>query len=180
MLSFASTQSRPKRMSKPKRSVAITGDQAVISTPRTQADRMYRAALECVRQRQRYAKLVDSAVQEEEQLGALRIACICDEVLVAGVRAYEEIAGSVATHREEEWWHKANSLWHASREYNRRHEDCDARSRRFTDHSPARLAELTMEYDLEASALLALHQAVTAYRKCVPDAEVDGGNARVA
>lgn len=180
MLFFASTLRRPRRMPKSNRSAAITGDNAVIATPRTQADRMYRAALECVRQRQRYAKLVDCAVQEEEQRGALQIACICDDVLVSSVKAYEEIAASVSTHREEEWWHKANSLWHASREYNRRHEDCDSHSKTFSNHSPARLAELTVEYDLEASALLALHHAVTAYRKVVPDAEVDGHAARVA
>lgn len=180
MLCFPFTFRRPHRMPKSKRSAAITGDNALISTPRTQADRMYRAALECVRQRQRYAKLVDCGVQEEEQRGALQIACICDDVLVSSVQAYEEIAASVSTHREEEWWHKANALWHASREYNRRHEDCDSRSKTFSEHSPARLAELTMEYDLEASALLALHHAVTAYRKVVPDAEVDAHTARVA
>ena len=101
-------------------------------------------------------------------------------VLVSSVKAYEEIAASVSTHREEEWWHKANSLWHASRDYSRRHEDCDSHSKTFSNHSPARLAELTMAYDLEASALLALHHAVTAYRKVVPDAELDGHTARVA
>jgi hypothetical protein len=38
-----------------------------------------------------------------------------------------------------------------------------------------------MEYDLEASALLALQHAITAYRKVVPDAELDvNGAARVA
>jgi len=168
-------------MPKTKRPAPITGDHAAIPTPRTQADRMYRAAQECVRQRKRYARLVDLGAHEEEQQSALRVACICDEVLVASGKAYETIAATASAHKDEEWWHKANSLWHAAREYHRRHQGCDQDSRTFTDHSPARLAELTMEYDLEASALLALQHAVTAYRKVVPDADLDqGGTARVA
>jgi hypothetical protein len=168
-------------MPKSTRPAANTGDHAAIATPRTQADRMYRAAQECVRQRQRYARLVERAAEEDEQKGALRIACICDEVLAASTASYEKISANASAHREEEWWHKANTLWHVAREYSRRHEGCDQDSRRFSDHSPARLAELTLEYDLEASALLALQHAITAYRKVVPDAELDAsGTARVA
>ncbi|HNV75421.1 MAG: hypothetical protein IPF87_12135 [Gemmatimonadetes bacterium] len=168
-------------MPKSSRTAAITGDHAAIETPRTQADRMFRAAQECIRQRHRYARLVERAAHEEEQQGALRIACICDDVLIASVKAYETTTATGSAHREEDWWHKANSLWHASREYSRRHEGCDKDSRKFTDHSPARLAELTMEYDLEASALLALQHAVQAYRKAAPDAELESnGAARVA
>ena len=81
---------------------------------------MYRAAQECVRQRQRYARLVERAAEEEEQVGALRIACICDEVLASSAASYERIAATASTHREEDWWHKANTLWHAAREYSRR------------------------------------------------------------
>lgn len=142
---------------------------------------MFRAAQECVRQRQRYAGLVERGADEEEQEGALRIACICDEVLASSAASYEKIAANASSHRDEEWWHKANSLWHVAREYHRRHQGCDQDSRRFSNHSPARLAELTMEYDLEASALLALQHALTAYRKVVPDAEFDAsGASRVA
>lgn len=168
-------------MPKSKRPAAITGENVAIETPRTQADRMFRAAQECVRQRQRYARLVDYGAHEEEQQSALRVACICDEVLATSTKSYENVSTSASAHRDEEWFHKANALWHAVREYNRRHQGCDQGSRRFTNHSPARLGELAMEYDLEASALLALQHAVTAYKKVVPDAELDsGGAARVA
>jgi len=168
-------------MPKSSRPAAITGDQAAVATPRTQADRMYRAAQECVRQRQRYARLVEHGAQDDEQKGALRIACICDEVLQTSTKSYESLSANASAHRDEEWWHRANGLWHAAREYNRRHEGCDQDSRKFSDHSPARLGELAMEYDLEASALLALQHAVTAYRKVVPEAELDtNGAARVA
>lgn len=168
-------------MPKSSRSAAITGDHAIVATPRTQADRMYRAALECVRQRQRYARLVELGAQDEEQHGALRIACICDEVLTSSVKAYEETSASVTGHRDEEWWHKANALWHAAREYSRRHQGCDQQSTTFSKHTPARLAQLAMEYDLEASALLALQHALSAYRKAAPEADLEGtGAARVA
>lgn len=168
-------------MPKSTRPPAISGDHAAIATPRTQADRMYRAAQECVRQRQRYSRLVERSAEEEEQVGALRIACICDEVLAASAASYESIAATASSHRDEDWWHKANSLWHVAREYHRRHQGCDQDSRTFSKHSPARLAELAMEYDLEASALLALQHAVAAYRKVAPEAELDGnGAARVA
>lgn len=168
-------------MQKSTRPAAITGDFTAIATPRTQADRLFRAAQECVRQRQRYARLVDRTAEEEEQQGALRIACICDEVLAASAQSYETIASSASAHREEDWWHKANSLWHAAREYSRRHQGCDQDSQQFNTHSPAKLGELAMEYDLEASALLALQHAVIAYRKVVPDAELAiNGAARVA
>lgn len=168
-------------MPKSSRSAVITGDHAAVVTPRTQADRMYRAALECVRQRQRYARLVERAAQEEEQQGALRVACICDEVLTSSAESYGETSARATGHRDEEWWHKANTLWHAAREYSRRHHGCDEKSATFSKHSPARLAELAMEYDLEASALLALQHALAAYRKSVPEADLEpNGAARVA
>lgn len=168
-------------MPKSKRAAAITGENAAIATPRSQADRLFRAAAECVRQRQRYAKLVATGAQEEEQQGAMRIACICDEVLSQSMMSYGEAAATETAHREEDWWHRANSLWHASREYDRRHRNCDEQARRFSSHSPKELAALAMEYDLEASALLALHHAVQAYRKVAPEAEIDANSpARVA
>lgn len=159
-------------MPKTKRPAAITGDNPAISTPKAQADRLYRAASECVRQRKRYAQLVDAGADEDEQRGALRIACICDEVLLQSMKSYESIAAAVTAHRDEDWWHKANSVWHAGREYDRRHRNCDENSRKFSSHSRKELAELTMEYDLEASALLALQHAMAAYKKVAPDAEI--------
>lgn len=181
MLFFPSNSNRRVRMPKTKRSAAITGDNALIETPRTQADRLYRAAAECVRQRKRYAKLVEAGVQEEEQQGALKIACICDEVLTQSSAAYEAIVAQATVNRNEEWWHKANALWQASREYDRRHRDCDSHSKKFETHSRKELVELAMEYDLEASALLALQHAAIAFRKTVPDADLEPSNpARVA
>jgi hypothetical protein len=46
----------------------------------------------------------------------------------------------------------------------------DGASRRSTKHDPETLADLVVQYDLEASALLALRQAADAYRKVRPEA----------
>ncbi|HEX4936558.1 MAG TPA: hypothetical protein VFV33_25430, partial [Gemmatimonadaceae bacterium] len=123
-------------MSKSSRSTTITAENAAVETPRSHADRMFRAAQECIRQRQRYARLVDHGAHDDEQQGALRIACICDEVLAASATSYEAVTAAMSPHRDEEWWHKANSLWHAAREYSRRHRGCDQTSKKLTNHSP--------------------------------------------
>jgi hypothetical protein len=161
--------SSPKKKPQPTRPNELTS--AV--TQRGHADRLYRDATECVRQRERYARLVDVGAHDDEQASALRVACLCDEVLLSSVKNYEAAANGGSTRTSDEWAHKANSLWHASREYQRRHQECDQRSRQFgANHSASQLGELTMQYDLEASALLALRMALASYQNCCPDAEL--------
>ena len=81
-----------------------------------------------------------------------------------------EQCNDVHPDREEPWWHKANSLWHASREYAQHRAACDALSRTLSaKHSPDRLREMQFEYELAASALLALRHAAEAYRKTRPE-----------
>jgi hypothetical protein len=140
---------------------------------RTHADQLYRAATECVRQRERYARLVASGVDEAEQQSALRVACLCDEILLDSVRLYEKAGGTEASQSSEEWWHKANALWHACREYQRHHHNCDEKSKRLSARNPEALKELAMEYDLEASALLALRLALATYQKVCPDCDIE-------
>ena len=48
---------------------------------------MFRAAMECMRQRERYARLVASGAHDLEQLAALRVAGLCDEILDEAVAA---------------------------------------------------------------------------------------------
>jgi len=61
--------------------------------------------------------------------------------------AYESAAARVQLGKDVDWWHKANALWHASREYQRRHAGCDALSKRLSSkHSPEQLATMQMEY----------------------------------
>jgi uncharacterized protein YeaC (DUF1315 family) len=165
-------------MPRTKKLTPVTLDNPVIAGPRAPADRLYRAACECVRQRQRYAALVENGTGEEEQIAALEIASICDAVLLASIGAYES-TGTAGAVKEEEWYRKAVMLWQASREYQRRHAGADLKSRTLTSHSPEQLKQLTMEYDLEASALLALQHALTAYRKCVPEAHIEATSSRL-
>ena len=135
------------------------------------ADMLYRTAAECHRQHTRHAKLVDRRAPQDEQQWALEMAYMCDDLLGTALEGYEKAKGHSEGHADDAWWHRANMLWHASREYVRRHERCDGMSRRVGRQSPNRLAELTLNFDLEASALLALRMAADAYRVARPEAE---------
>jgi len=148
-------------------------DRVETESSRDLADRLYRNATECVRQRERYARLVRSGTPELEQRSALSVACLCDEILREGVLEYEKVATAEASKPADDWRHKANALWLASREYQRRHHNCDESSRQLSSRKPEKLQELAMEYDLEASALLALRLALAAYRKVCPDCELE-------
>jgi hypothetical protein len=141
-----------------------------MSLVRTRADALYRAAVECCRQHDRAARLHNASEPELEHKHVDALCAMCDGSLSEMSEAYANAAGNVHPERDQAWWHKANSLWHASREYARRHADCDAMSRKVSvRHDAERLTSMQMEYELEASALLALRQAAEAYRKTRPE-----------
>jgi hypothetical protein len=94
----------------------------------------------------------------------------CDEVLGDLVAVYEQTAKVVPTGADAGWWHRANALWLASREYLRRTGGCETSSKDLKAHSPGRLNALHTEYELEASALLALRHAAEAYKRDRPSA----------
>lgn len=138
---------------------------------RTRADALYRAAIECCRQHDRSARLssfTDEPGLEHQHIEAM---CrLCDSALAELVEAYHEAAGNVHPERDEAWWHRANGLWHASREFARRHAGCDDISRKVSSrHGAAVLGNVQLEYELEASSLLALRHAAEAYRKTRPE-----------
>ena len=141
-----------------------------IAIVRARADALYRAALECCRPHDRAAKLFGNSDPELEHKHADALCAMCDGSLAELSEAYESAAAHLQLGKEADWWHKANALWHASREYARRHAGCDALSKRLSSkHSPEQLATMQMEYELEASALLALRHAAEAYRKTRPE-----------
>jgi hypothetical protein len=141
-----------------------------VATVRSRADALYRGAIECCRQHDRAAKLFGNSDPELEHKHADAMCAMCDGSLVELSQAYEGAAARVQLEKDAEWWHKANALWHASREFQRRHAGCDALSKRLSSrHSPEQLATMQMEYELEASSLLALRQAAEAYRKTRPE-----------
>jgi hypothetical protein len=141
-----------------------------VTVVRQRADALYRAAVECCRQHDRAAKLHNGSEPDLEHKHVDALCAMCDGSLVEMADAYAEAAGSVHPERDEAWWHKANALWHASREYERRHAGCDELAKKLSaKHDPKQLAALQMEYELEASALLALRHAAEAYRKTRPE-----------
>ncbi|HVF39847.1 MAG TPA: hypothetical protein VM939_08095 [Gemmatimonadaceae bacterium] len=136
-----------------------------------QADMLYRTAAECHRQHTRHSRLVERRAPDDEQRWALEMAYMCDDLLGTALEGYEKAKGHSDGHADDAWWHRANMLWHASREYVRRHASCDGMARKVGRQSPNRLAELTLNFDLEASALLAMRMAADAYRTARPEAE---------
>jgi hypothetical protein len=149
-------------------SPAATDPLAVV---RTRADALYRAAVECCRQHDRAAKLHQGSAEPETEHRHVDALCaMCDGSLSEMSAEYEAAAGNVHPDRDEAWWHKANSLWHASREYARRHAGCDDLPRKLSArHDPEQLGSMQLEYELEASALLALRHAAEAYRRTRPE-----------
>jgi len=139
---------------------------------RIRADHLFRTAAECCRQHERYAHLSERDMEEVELDGAFEQVCLCDRLLGEVAAAYEKAAARAHPDGDDEtWWRKANALWAASREYERRHAGCDHAGRRVSSRRSAdKFGELQMEYELAASALLSLKQAVDAYRKARPDA----------
>jgi hypothetical protein len=138
---------------------------------RDAADAMYRAAAECCRQHDRVSRVHGKSEVEEELAAAVKSCDHCDQVLSDLSAAYQETAAQVKpTGHDEGWWHRANALWLASREYLRRHGGCDSSTKNLKDHSRERLNALHTEYELEASALLALRHAADAYKRLRPSA----------
>jgi len=156
---------------KPRRTAAPAA--SVVPQPSIceKADVLFRAAAECCRQHRRYGRLVEMETDDAEQRAALRLVAASDEHLAEAAAAYESSCMKVNGERQDEWWRKANNLWHTTREYARRHSLSDRASGEFRGHDVTKLTALGVEYELEASALLALQQAVDAYRKIRPDAD---------
>ena len=137
------------------------------------ADALFRTAVETCRQHRRYAALVEMGARDSEQKSALKLASFCDTLLVETIASYERCGAKVTGLEDAPWWHKANSLWHQAREYERRHQVTDRASRLLNgQHDSQMLGELRLEYELEISALLMLQQAIDGYRKVRPEAEI--------
>ena len=135
------------------------------------ADALCRSAVETCRQHERLARLARQGAGTTERRAAESLVAVCDEALADLAGAYEAAASRVCAERDGACWQAANALWMASREYARRQRTSERAGRHLGDgkHSTERLAELTVDYDLEASALLALKHATEAYRKLRPD-----------
>ena len=157
------------------------GSEAVLQDPidafYASADALYRCAVECCRQHERVASLDRRGALGPERRAAQALAALCDTALDELAAGYERAATKARPVRGDvagdACWHAANGLWLAARELTRRHRTSARASKGIGEHgdrSSARLAELALDYDLEASALLLLKQGIESYRKARPSA----------
>ena len=127
--------------------------------------------MEAVRQHERVSALIDKGSDDLEVHDAATACELSQQQLLHRTTAYEAAAGAGKGNASDGLWHASNTLWHASREYARRHDACEeTAAARMTSHSSEKLGELTLEYELAASALLALRQAIDNFRKLRPEA----------
>jgi hypothetical protein len=135
------------------------------------ADALLRAALEACRQHERVSRLLQKHCADGELGDAVSLCELSSAHLGARMSDYEAAAAAGRSACDETVWHTTNTLWHASREYHRRRLSGDLASAKLGKHNPGTMGELHLEYELAASSVLALRQAIAAYRKLRPDAE---------
>jgi hypothetical protein len=128
------------------------------------AEMLNQVALDSCAEHHRYAELVKRGAHETEQRAALSAVRGRDEILDEAVDLYELTCLEETNHADDAWWHRANMVWRAAKEY-LRHHTAPRREARFDNgHSRVELQELSIEYELEASALLHLRHAIDSYK----------------
>lgn len=130
---------------------------------RDAAEALYRAARECCHQHERLSHLNTVDADDTEFNATWDVAEICESQLATRTTSYEETAALGRGKDSEEWWRAANGLWAACREYSRRHEASNGAASRRKRHGASELAEISMEYELELSARMAVKQAFKEY-----------------
>lgn len=148
----------PARISKPSPTPA-----------RDAADALFRAAKESCHQHRRLSFILELGVDDGELEGVAEVAEHCDRILAQATARYEAAANGGRVAESEELWRAANTMWMAAREYGRRHAQSDEAAQKLKRHTAAKLGELTMEYELEMSARLALKQALEVYAGLRPE-----------
>jgi hypothetical protein len=134
------------------------------------ADNVFRSAVECCRQQARIGRVLDLKCGDEELEAVIEVSVLCVRILNESCERYWALGSGSRDGLDEPTWHAANTLWHASREYARRHHACNVKSAKMSRHSATQLGELAIEYELKASAVLALRYATEQYQKIRPTA----------
>jgi len=137
---------------------------------RDAADALYRAAEESCHQHHRLTRVLKHGLDDLELEGVGEVVDLCDRILAGATTRYEEVGKAGRGADDEDLWKAANALWMASREYCRRHAQSDAAATRYKKHGAEQLSEISVEYELEMSARMALKQALGAYAKQRPEA----------
>jgi hypothetical protein len=155
----------PAKQSAPKDEVVVAPSLSEV------ADALLRAAVEASRQHERVGRLLTKGWLDDE---LKHVAQMCDAAvghLTVCAETYETAAARGKGTLDETLWHTANSLWHASRDTARRHDLRATLVKRLGKHTPEQLQQVQVEFELQASSLLAMRQAIATYRKLRPDAQ---------
>jgi hypothetical protein len=152
-------------------SPAIDPNVTTVDLLRAKADGLFRIATECIRQHDRCAHLGTLSCAQSEKRLTQSAARHSIDALATMLESYEKSSANVkADGADEAWWRKANAIWMASREFARRHSGTDAASKDLSSPDAGRFGELAVDFELEASALLALRQSTEAYCQVRPEA----------
>jgi len=142
-----------------------------VPTPLGIADSLSRTASETCRQRDRRARLSKLGVPKWEVIAAEALVDTCDLALAECVVEFEKKCSKVSVADSSDIRQAASALWLAAREYLRRMSIAEKASRQLTQqHGADKFGDLHLEYELEASALLALKHSTETYIKFRPDA----------
>jgi hypothetical protein len=105
------------------------------------AELLQGVALESCGRHHRYSALVKRGAAVSEQKAALAAVRECDEILDEAVDLYQLVCLEETNHADDAWWHKANMVWRAAKEY-LRHNVASRRSTRL--NAPSALATLPL------------------------------------
>ncbi|MGV3710416.1 MAG: hypothetical protein ACO1Q7_16410 [Gemmatimonas sp.] len=96
----------------------------------------------------------------------------CDLALAECVAAYEKRCAKTQVSDDASIHAKANTMFLSARDYLRRHSIAEKAQQQLNkQHDFDKLSDLQLEYELLASALLALKQATSAYLTVRPEAK---------
>lgn len=138
--------------------------------PLAAADALGRTSAETCRQHERLARLMELGVSQSELAAAYAMVDTIDLALAECVKDFEKCCAKSPVSDDAELKQKANTLWLAARDYLRRHSIAEKASRQLTQHDAETLGVIKFEFELEASAMLALRQATAAMARIRPQA----------
>ncbi len=144
---------------------------ATASGPLAAADALARTSAETCRQHERLARLNDLGVSNSELAAAHAMVDTIDLALAECVRDYEKCCAKLPVSDDADIKQRANALWLAAREYLKRHSIAEKASHQLVQHDAEKFGVIKFEYELEASAMLALRHAMSSYSKLRPEAK---------
>ncbi len=169
MNSDSSSRSAKVKSVKGKSISEFHADDDIVS-PIAASDALCRTAAETCHQRDRRARLSQLGAAKWELAAAEALVDTCDLALEECVREFENICRNDSLSDSIELRQAASALWLAAREYIRRLSIANRASRQLgQQHDAEAFSDLRLEYELEASSLLALKQAVGVYTKLRPE-----------